>query len=103
MNIEQLKIGLIFTLLNKKSGGSVRKERKLTIVGIYYEGNNGNSDWKIIDDLMKDQTMYIQYTIESHYTFSNPTIDTQKAKEFIKEFNEDQKLLPEYRTYKALV
>lgn len=75
------------------------KKCKTRVIGLYYKGVNGNSDWKTEDDMMNDLRLMIQFSEEpfyDHCSWSNYDLNYKKLE---KEVEEDSKLLPEYRKY----
>lgn len=99
---KHLKIGKTFWLRPKKEhigSKSVNQKRKLKIIGLYYEGLNGSSDWNTHSEMISSMKLMVQFSIDGYYIFSNPSNFKQRASEFIKEFNKDLKLLPEHRRY----
>lgn len=100
--MKTIKIGDIYYLKCKKeniTSNMVRPIRKLTVIGLFYEGSQGNSNWKEVSDMMDNLKLMIQFSCESHYTFGNPINYIQSFKSFIRELEKDNKLLPEHRKY----
>jgi len=99
MEISDLKIGRTIFIINNEESKSIRKRAKLKIVGLFYEGLSGNSEWRTLEDLLEDQKLFVQYIVESKYIFSNPSIYQEEAVKFINDINKDQMLLPKFRKY----
>ena len=98
---KDLVIGKKFFIHEKENDKDklINSTRSLRIIGMYYVGNNGDSNWITENDMMLNVKKIIQFSLQPYYTFSNYTNYESHADDFIREFNEDQKLMPEFRKY----